>query len=171
MTITLQVNGRACVVQADAETPLLYALRNDLGLVGTRYGCGLGQCGACTVLIDGRAVQSCDMPVSAAIGKQITTVEALGTIENKIENEIENKVENKDEKLHPLQRAFIAEQAVQCGYCASGILMAAKALLDVNKNPSDDEICRALEGNLCRCGTHGRILRAVKKAAEEMRGA
>lgn len=155
MAIILQVNGRACVVQADAETPLLYALRNDLGLIGTRYGCGLGQCGACTVLIDGRAVQSCDMPVSAAIGKQITTVEALGT----------------HEQLHPLQRAFIAEQAVQCGYCASGILMAAKALLDVNKNPSDDEICRALEGNLCRCGTHGRILRAVKRAAEEMRRA
>ncbi len=159
MATTLQVNGRACVVQADAETPLLYALRNDLGLVGTRYGCGLGQCGACTVLIDGRAVQSCDMPVSAAVGRQITTVEALGT------------VENEDEQLHPLQRAFIAEQAVQCGYCASGILMAAKALLDVNRNPSDDEIRGALEGNLCRCGTHGRILRAVKRAAEEMRGA
>jgi nicotinate dehydrogenase subunit A len=155
MTTTLQVNGRACVVQADAETPLLYALRNDLGLIGTRYGCGLGQCGACTVIIDGKAVQSCDMPVSAAVGKQITTVEALGT----------------DENLHPLQRAFIAEQAAQCGYCASGILMAAKALLDVNKNPSDGEIRAALEGNLCRCGTQGRILRAIKRAAQEMRGA
>lgn len=166
MTTTLQVNGRACVVQADAETPLLYALRNDLGLVGTRYGCGLGQCGACTVLIDGKAVQSCDMPVSAAIGKQITTVEALDTVGNAVEN----KIENEDEQLHPLQRAFIAEQAVQCGYCASGILMAAKALLDVNRNPSDGEIRSALEGNLCRCGTHGRILRAIKRAAAEMRG-
>ena len=155
MTTTLQINGRACVVQADAETPLLYALRNDLGLIGTRYGCGLGQCGACTVIIDGEAVQSCDLPVSAAAGKQITTVEALGT----------------DEALHPLQRAFIAEQAAQCGYCASGILMSAKALLDVNQDPSDGEIRAALEGNLCRCGTHGRILRAIKRAAKEMRKA
>jgi nicotinate dehydrogenase subunit A len=155
MTTTLQVNGQARVVQADAETPLLYALRNDLGLIGTRYGCGLGQCGTCTVIIDGKAVQSCDLPVSAAVGKQITTVEALGT----------------DKELHPLQRAFIEEQAAQCGYCASGILMAAKALLDVNKDPSDGEIRAALEGNLCRCGTHGRILRAIKRAAAEMRKA
>ena len=161
--MTLQVNGRACQVQADAETPLLYALRNDLGLIGTRYGCGLGLCGTCTVIIDGKPVQSCDLPVSAAVGKQITTVEALGTVEN--------KVENADENLHPLQRAFIAEQAAQCGDCASGILMAAKALLDVNKDPSDGEIRAALEGNLCRCGTHGRILRAIKRAAKEMRGA
>lgn len=155
MTITLQVNGQACQVQADAETPLLYALRNDLGLIGTRYGCGLGLCGTCTVIIDGKPVQSCDLPVSAAVGKQITTVEALGT----------------DEHLHPLQQAFIAEQAAQCGYCASGILMAAKALLDVNKDPSDGDIRAALEGNLCRCGTHGRILRAIKRAAAEMRKA
>lgn len=153
--MTLQVNGRACQVQVDAETPLLYALRNDLGLIGTRYGCGLGLCGTCTVIIDGKPVQSCDLPVSAAFGKQITTVEALGTAEN----------------LHPLQSAFIAEQAAQCGYCASGILMAAKALLDVNKDPSDGEIRAALEGNLCRCGTHGRILRAIKRAAAEMRKA
>lgn len=155
MTITLRVNGQACRVQADAETPLLYALRNDLGLIGTRYGCGLGLCGTCTVIIDGKPVQSCDLPVSAAVGKQITTVEALGT----------------DEHLHPLQQAFIAEQAAQCGYCASGILMAAKALLDVNKDPSDGDIRAALEGNLCRCGTHGRILRAIKRAAAEMRKA
>lgn len=155
MTITLQVNGQACQVQADAETPLLYALRNDLGLIGTRYGCGLGLCGTCTVIIDGKTVQSCDLPVSAAVGKQITTVEALGM----------------DEHLHPLQQAFIAEQAAQCGYCASGILMAAKALLDVNKDPSDGDIRAALEGNLCRCGTHGRILRAIKRAAAEMRKA
>jgi nicotinate dehydrogenase subunit A len=155
MTLTLQVNGKARQVQADGETPLLYALRNDLGLVGARYGCGLGQCGACTVIIDGKAVQSCDVPVSAVIGKQITTVEALGT----------------DATLHPLQRAFIDEQAAQCGYCASGILMAAKALLDTNPDPADAEIRNALEGNLCRCGTHGRILRAIKRAAKEMRGA
>ena len=154
MALMLNVNGRMREVQADAETPLLYALRNDLGLVGTRYGCGLGQCGTCTVIIDGKPVQSCDLPVSAAVGKQITTVEALGSTT----------------ALHPLQRAFIAEQAAQCGYCASGILMAAKALLDVNKDPSDSDIRSALEGNLCRCGTHGRILRAIKRAAKEMRG-
>jgi nicotinate dehydrogenase subunit A len=111
-------------------------------------------CGTCTVIIDGKPVQSCDLPVSAAVGKQITTVEALGSTT----------------ALHPLQRAFIAEQAAQCGYCASGILMAAKALLDVNNDPSDADIRAALEGNLCRCGTHGRILRAIKRAAQEMRG-
>lgn len=154
MTQTLHVNGKAREVQADAETPLLYALRNDLGLIGTRYGCGLGQCGACTVIIDGRAVQSCDVPLSAVAGKQISTVEALGG----------------EESLHPLQKAFIAEQAAQCGYCASGILMAAKALLDTNSNPSDADIRNALERNLCRCGTHSRILRAIKRAAKELRG-
>jgi nicotinate dehydrogenase subunit A len=155
MPFTLQINGQSRQVAADAETPLLYALRNDLGLIGTRYGCGLGQCGACMVIIDGKAVQSCDVPVSAVVGKKITTVEALGN----------------DATLHPLQRAFIAEQAAQCGYCASGILMAAKALLDVNKDPSDTDIRAALDGNLCRCGTHGRILRAIKRAAKEMRKA
>ena len=159
MALTLHVNGMSREVEADAETPLLYALRNDLGLIGTRYGCGLGLCGTCTVIIDGKPVQSCDLPVSAAVGKEIITVEALGTDGNA------------DEKLHPLQRAFIAEQAAQCGYCASGILMAAKALLDVNKDPSDGDIRAALEGNLCRCGTHGRILRAIKRAAAEMRKA
>lgn len=153
MALTLQVNGQTREVQADAETPLLYALRNDLGLVGTRYGCGLGQCGACTVIIDGKPVQSCDITVAAVAGKKITTVEALGTVQ----------------ALHPLQRAFIAEQAAQCGYCASGILMAAKALLDVNPDPSDADIRNALDGNLCRCGTHGRVLRAIKSAAAEMR--
>jgi nicotinate dehydrogenase subunit A len=154
MSLMLHVNGKAREVQADAETPLLYALRNDLGLVGTRYGCGLGQCGACTVIIDGKAVQSCDVPLSAVVGKQISTVEALAA----------------DAALHPLQKAFIAEQAAQCGYCASGILMAAKALLDVNRNPSDADIRNALERNLCRCGTHSRILRAIKRAAKELRG-
>lgn len=153
MALTLQVNGQTREVQAEAETPLLYALRNDLGLVGTRYGCGLGQCGACTVIIDGKPVQSCDVTVAAVAGKKITTVEALGTVQ----------------ALHPLQRAFIAEQAAQCGYCASGILMAAKALLDVNPDPSDADIRNALDGNLCRCGTHGRVLRAIKSAAAEMR--
>ena len=155
MNLTLEVNGRSRTVQADAETPLLYALRNDLGLSGTRYGCGLGQCGACTVIIDGVAVQSCDVPVSAAAGKNIITVEALAT----------------DGSLHPLQQAFIAEQAAQCGYCASGVLMAAKALLDANPDPSEAEIRSALERNLCRCGTHSRMLRAIKSAAKVLRGA
>jgi nicotinate dehydrogenase subunit A len=154
MALTLQVNGKPRSVQADAETPLLYALRNDLGLVGSRYGCGSGLCGACMVIVDGKPVQSCDVPVSAVVGKKITTVEALGT----------------DEALHPLQQAFIDEQAAQCGYCASGILMAAKALLDANPDPDDAAIRSALEGNLCRCGTHGRILRAIKNAARTMRG-
>lgn len=155
MALTIEVNGKPRTVQADAETPLLYVLRNDLGLCGTRYGCGLGQCGACTVIVDGNAVQSCDVPASAVAGKRITTVEALGS----------------DDALHPLQKAFIAEQAAQCGYCASGVLMAAKALLDVNPDPSDADIRNALERNLCRCGTHSRILRAIKRAAKELRGA
>lgn len=155
MTITLQVNGETRAVPADPETPLLYALRNDLGLTGTRYGCGLGQCGACTVIIDGKPVQSCDLPVSAAVGKAITTVEALA----------------RGNQLHPLQQAFIDEQAAQCGYCASGILMSAKALLDSNPDPSDADIRAALDGNLCRCGTHVRILKAIKRAAKELRGA
>lgn len=154
MALTIEVNGKPRTVQADAETPLLYVLRNDLGLTGSRYGCGLGQCGTCTVIVDGVAVQSCDVPVSAVAGKTITTVEALGS----------------EASLHPLQKAFIAEQAAQCGYCASGILMAAKALLDVNVDPSDAEIRAALERNLCRCGTHSRILRAIKRAAKELRG-
>jgi nicotinate dehydrogenase subunit A len=155
MTITLLVNGRTREVGADPETPLLYALRNDLGLIGTRYGCGLGQCGACTVIIDGKPVQSCDLPVSAVAGKSITTVESLAS----------------DGHLHALQQAFVDEQAAQCGYCASGILMSAKALLDTNPDPSDADIRAALDVNLCRCGTHVRILKAIKRAAKELRGA
>lgn len=153
MALTLHVNGQARQVNAEPETPLLYALRNDLGLLSVRYGCGLGQCGACTVIIDGKAVQSCDVPVSSVVGKKIATVEMLAA----------------DKALHPLQQAFIDEQAAQCGYCASGILMSAKVLLDANPDPSDAEIRAALDGNLCRCGTHGRILRAVKRAAKELR--
>ena len=145
----LIVNGVECAVDAEPETPLLYALRNDLKLKGTRFGCGVGSCGACTVVIDGKAVQSCDIPLAAAAGKPITTIEGLGTVE----------------KLHALQSAFIAEQAAQCGYCASGIIMSAYALLARNPRPTDDEIAAALDGNLCRCGTHARILRAIKRAA------
>ena len=152
MATTLTVNGKRHVISAEPETPLLYVLRNDLQLKGARFGCGLGQCGACTVLVDGKPVQSCDFPLSAAVGKAITTIEGLAP----------------DGELHPLQAAFIAEQAAQCGYCITGIIMAAKALLDANPRPTDAEIRSALKGNLCRCGTHHRILRAIQRAATEM---
>ena len=153
MAITLTVNGRSHAVAAEPETALLYVLRNDLKLKGARFGCGMGQCGACTVLVDGRPVQSCDFPLSAAAGKSITTIEGLA----------------RDGTLHPLQRAFVEEQAAQCGYCATGIIMAAKALLDANPRPTEAEIRSALKGNLCRCGTHYRILRAIQRAAAELR--
>jgi len=152
LTITIHVNGSSHAVAAEPETPLLYVLRNDLKLKGARFGCGLGQCGACTVLVDGRPVPSCDFPLSAAAGKSVTTVEGLAA----------------DGKLHPLQQAFIAEQAAQCGYCITGIIMAAKALLDVNPRPSDADIRTALKGNLCRCGTHQRILKAIRRASETL---
>jgi nicotinate dehydrogenase subunit A len=153
LAITLKVNGRAHTVVAEPETALLYVLRNDLKLKGARFGCGMGQCGACTVLVDGKPVQSCDLPLSAAAGKSITTVEGLA----------------RNGKLHPLQQAFIEEQAAQCGYCATGIIMTAKALLDANPRATDAEIRSALKGNLCRCGTHQRILRAIHRAAVAMR--
>ena len=152
MAITLTVNGKKHAVSAEPETALLYVLRNDLKLKGARFGCGLGQCGACTVLVDGKPVQSCDFPLSAAVGKTIVTIEGLAP----------------DGELHPLQSAFIAEQAAQCGYCVTGIIMAAKALLDANPRPADAEIRSALKGNLCRCGTHQRILNAIKRAAGEI---
>lgn len=149
----ISVNGRPLTVTADGETPLLYVLRNDAGCKGVRYGCGAGQCGTCMVIIDGKAVQSCDVPVSSVAGKSITTIEGIGTAD----------------KPHALQRAFIEEQAAQCGYCASGIIMTAKALLDAKPQASEADIRAALDKNLCRCGTHQRILRAVKRAAAEMR--
>jgi nicotinate dehydrogenase subunit A len=152
MSISLEVNGRTHAVDADGETPLLYVLRNDLKLKGARFGCGLGACGACTVVIDGKAAQSCDISLEAAAGKRITTLEGIGSID----------------KLHALQRAFIEEQAAQCGYCTSGIIMTAYALLATNAHPSEAEICAALDGNICRCGTHARILRAIKKAAASL---
>jgi nicotinate dehydrogenase subunit A len=151
LTITIQVNGRRHDIAAEPETPLLYVLRNDLKLKGARFGCGIGQCGACTVLVDGRPVQSCDFPLSAAAGKSVTTVEGLGA----------------DGKLHALQQAFVDEQAAQCGYCITGIVMTAKALLDTNPRPADADSRAALKGNLCRCGTHQRILNAIKRAARE----
>ena len=151
MKITLTVNGKAVAIDADdAQMPLLYALRDDLGLHGPRFGCGLGQCGACTVHVDGRAIRSCVMPVGAVTGKKIVTLEGLGTAG----------------KPHPLQKAFIDEQAVQCGYCINGMIMQAAALLQTNRKPSEQEIKAALADNLCRCGTHLRIVRAVKRASE-----
>ena len=149
MSVTLKVNGTERVVEADAETPLLYVLRNDLKLKGTRFGCGLGQCGSCTVIIDGQAVQSCDVPVGAVASKAITTIEGIAG----------------DRRLHPLQQAFVDHQAGQCGYCATGIIMAAKALLDRSPSPDEGEIRQALARNLCRCGTHQRILRAIVSVA------
>ncbi len=148
MTLALHVNGATREIAAEPETPLLYVLRNDLKLKGARYGCGAGLCGACTVIVDGKAVQSCDVPVSAVAGKSITTIEGIGT----------------PERPHVLQRAFIAHQAAQCGYCVSGIIMGAKALLDAKPQASDEELREALAGNLCRCGTHTRILRALRAA-------
>lgn len=148
-TITLRVNGAQHTVNAHRDTPLLYILRNDLGLKGTRFGCGNGECGACYVIIDGRAVASCDTPLWSAAGKDIVTIEGLG----------------REGSLHPLQQAFIDEQAAQCGYCASGIMMSAAALLANNPAPTEAEIRAALDKNLCRCGTHNRIVRAVQRAA------
>ncbi|HYK15641.1 MAG TPA: (2Fe-2S)-binding protein [Burkholderiales bacterium] len=149
MSISIEVNGRVRAVDAEGETPLLYALRNDLKLKGARFGCGLGVCGACTVVIEGKAVQSCDISLAAVAGKRITTIEGIGSAD----------------RLHALQAAFLEEQAAQCGYCTSGIIMTAYALLAANAHPTEAEICAALDGNICRCGTHARILRAIKKAA------
>ena len=147
--ITLNVNGKSRVVDTDPSTPLLYVLRGDLELNGPRFGCGLSQCGACTVIIDGNTVRSCSFPVSSALNKKITTLEGLGTVAHP----------------HALQQAFVDEQAAQCGYCMNGMIMSAKVLLDKNPHPSDDDIKRALDANLCRCGSHLRVIRAVKRAA------
>jgi nicotinate dehydrogenase subunit A len=137
------VNGQPREMQADPSTPLVYALRNDLGLKGTRFGCGTGHCGSCTVVMEGRAVQSCDTPLWSAVGKEITTIEGLGTAA----------------RPHALQQAFLDEQAAQCGYCINGILMSISAL----DKPTEEEILKALERHLCRCGTHVRILRAIRR--------
>jgi nicotinate dehydrogenase subunit A len=152
MAIELTVNRRKIRTPATPDAPLLYVLRNDLALNGAKFGCGLSQCGACTVLVDGKPVRSCSFTVEQAAGKAITTIEGLGSIKHP----------------HPVQKAFIEEQAAQCGYCINGMVMTAAALLERNPKPSDGEIRQALAGNLCRCGTHARILRAVARAAREM---
>ena len=150
-TVTLEVNGQRVAVTAMADTPLLLVLRNDLQLNGPKYGCGLGECGACTVIIDGVAARSCVFPLSGAEGRTITTLEGIGTREHP----------------HRVQQAFIDEQAAQCGYCMNGMIMTAKALLDRNPHPSEAEIRNELSANLCRCGTHIEILRAVLRAARQ----
>jgi len=147
--ITLVVNGQTTRFDLEPDTPLLYVLRDNLALNGPKFGCGLAQCGACTVLMNGQAVRSCSVPIAKAAGLRITTLEGLGS----------------SEKPHPIQKAFIDEQAAQCGYCINGMIMTSKALLERSPNPSDREIRKALAGNLCRCGTHQRIVAAVKRAA------
>ncbi len=150
-TINLTVNGHAHTVDVDPETPLLYVLSDDLQLRGPKFGCGLGQCGACTVIVQGRTIRSCITPVGTVKGASITTLEGLGSID----------------KPHPLQQAFIDEQAAQCGFCLSGVILEAKALVDRNPNPSDSDIQQALADVLCRCFTHTRMLRAIKRYAKE----
>jgi nicotinate dehydrogenase subunit A len=151
--IPLKVNGERHQVSAEPDTPLLYVLRNDLALNGAKFGCGVAQCGACTVLADGAPIRSCVTEIGSLAGREITTIERLGTAA----------------APHPVQRAFIAEQAAQCGYCISGMIMTAKALLDRTPDPSEQQVRDGLSLNLCRCGTHGRIIRAVLRAAREAR--
>ena len=150
MAVNIKVNGAMHSVAAEPDTPLLYVLRNDLGLNAAKFGCGLGQCGTCTVLVDGAPVRSCIMPIGTLGQSEITTLEGIGTLE----------------QPHPLQAAFIEEQAAQCGYCIPGMIMMAKALLDRKQQLSEDEVRLALASNLCRCGTHNRIVRAILKVAQ-----
>ena len=149
MAITVNVNGKPRTTSAAPASPLLYVLRNDFELNAAKYGCGASQCGACTVLVDDKPVRSCVTPLSTVGKSSVTTLEGLGS----------------QDKLHALQKAFIDEQAAQCGYCIPGMIMSAKALLDANPKPTDADIIEALSGNLCRCGTHNRIVRAIKRAA------
>ena len=148
----LRVNGATKAVNVEPDTPLLYVLRNDLELNGPKFGCGLAQCGACTVLLDGKPMRSCVLLVSVAAKGNVTTIEGLGTLD----------------RLHPLQRAFIEEQACQCGYCGNGMVMTSKALLDANPHPTEVQIKQALNSHLCRCASHNRIVRAVQRAAKEL---
>ncbi|HVQ49587.1 MAG TPA: (2Fe-2S)-binding protein [Mycobacterium sp.] len=152
---TVRVNGRARQVHADDDTALLYVLRNHLGLKGTRFGCGLGVCGACSVLLDGHPAYSCDTPLWSVTGKEVTTVEGLGA----------------EGEPHPVARAIVEQQAAQCGYCMSGIVVSAAGLLSANPEPTEAEVRAALDDNLCRCGAHNRVVRAVLIAAAEMRTA
>jgi nicotinate dehydrogenase subunit A len=151
--MNLTVNGKSVVVDVDPATPLLYVLSDDLGLRGPKFGCGLGQCGCCTVLSKGRPVRSCVTPASTVAGSEITTLEGLGTVD----------------KLHPIQQAFVDEQAMQCGFCLSGVILTAKAALDANPRSSDAQLRQALGNVLCRCGAHTRMLKAIKRYAQGVR--
>jgi nicotinate dehydrogenase subunit A len=154
MSYRITVNGEPRVVTAAPETPLLYVLRNDLGLSGPKFGCGLGQCGACGAMVGGNLVRTCSIALRDVGKSEVITLEGLGTTQ----------------KPHPIQKSFIEEQAAQCGYCSNGMIMAAKALLDRNRNPSEEEIKDALADQLCRCGVHNRVVRAVRRAAAELAG-
>ena len=154
MSLQLNVNGKTIAVKSEADTPLLWVIRDEIGLTGTKFGCGIAQCGACTVHLDGVPIRSCVTPVSAAAGKKVSTIESLGA-----------------NNTHVLQKAWIAHDVPQCGYCQSGQLMSAAALLKTNKNPSDADIDTAMSGNICRCGTYGRIKAAIHTAAAELRKA
>ncbi|KWR88334.1 (2Fe-2S)-binding protein [Cupriavidus sp. IDO] len=154
MSISITVNGKRHLLAVPADTPLLYALRNDIGLNGAKFGCGEAQCGACTIMVGKSATRACVFPVGAVGTQHVSTVEGLGN----------------GQRLHALQKAFLAEQAAQCGYCSSGMLMAAKALLDRNPDPDEATIRREMSGQKCRCGVHNRIVRAIRRAAEELRG-
>jgi aerobic-type carbon monoxide dehydrogenase small subunit (CoxS/CutS family) len=152
--IELEVNGKRYSVRYSPDTPLLYVLRDELGLTGTKYGCGEGMCGSCTILLAGTARRSCQVPVSAAMGKSITTIEGL----------------EKNGELHPVQEAFVEEGAFQCAYCTSGMIMSSVSLLQSNHNPSEEQILQSMQGNICRCGTYQRIMEAIRKAAVKMQG-
>ena len=152
--IELNINGRRQWIDVDRDEPVLAVLRNNFALTGTKYGCGEGQCGACTVLLDGKPVRSCQITVASAANKQITTIEGL----------------ERDGRLHPLQQAFIEETAMQCGYCTAGMIMAGVALLNTTPNPSRDDIVRVMNGNVCRCGTYPQIVAAIQGASREMQG-
>ncbi len=153
MSVQLTVNEKGITTSIDPETPLLWFLRDELGLTGTKYGCGIAQCGACTVIVDGNAVRSCVMAVARAAGRKVTTIEGLS-----------------QDTSHPVQKAWMQEQVAQCGYCQCGQMMSAAALLASNSNPTDDDIDRAMSGNICRCGTYFRIRKAIHQAAAGMRG-
>jgi len=152
-SLTLRVNGRPVSVNVDPATPLLYVLSDDLGLRGPKFGCGLGQCGCCTVIVKGEAIRSCVTPVNAVAGSEIMTLEGLGTVE----------------KPHPIQKAFVDEQAMQCGFCVSGVILTAKAFLDRNPKATEPEIRQAMSGVLCRCHAHVRMMRAIKRYAQEVK--
>jgi len=154
VTTRIQINGKTMTIKAELDTPLLWVIRDEVGLTGTKFGCGMALCGACTVHLDGQPVRSCQTPLSAAAGKKVSTIESLSA-----------------NNSHPLQKAWIAHDVPQCGYCQSGQLMSAAALLKTNKNPSDEDIDAAMSGNICRCGTYPRIRAAIKTAAAEMRKA